>query len=971
MKKVLSVLLAVTLILGVLPVAAFAGNGPASGEGYIGFMLPEYNYSPDYPYMQIVYEGGILGDEIEGASYDLGTNTLTLDGYNLPMSLSVVSMGDDFKIKLIGENSLDNIRFADLTGNGCSAYFIGDGSLTVNEERNADFAMHIDACGQSRPTIKFSNEVNVTLYCGEDEFGGIVKAEKVLDSDENPEPPVFVFENGQQVEVQKQDTQIFDGEIEGYEIRKMDGGYMWFGMQVTNPDDPDGLYTYTSNGYYDEEAEEWIQTDYSIRKINEIIEGAYEYDNEYEGEQFATEEELFAAFPPVKETVQDERPATLNNRITVATHSSSARVYEDESNNRYAYAYSYNSEEGSSGYYVCEFEEIPELPGEYVVTPIDGMELDGLSYTDEDIGVYSFRDDGEPSSVGNLIDMETPEGVKYTATLIEDQSDPDNFHTDWHIHKFIYSSTFDMWFQDYSFNNGEGEIEINPQDFETSEWNAFTYEMVERQVEIKSYYDLYDFEAKICEDNEGNRCAINRYADLSDEETVLYDFEDRDGVIIFTENTSLDKANFTVVDDAHVAEGVHDYSILGRSLTVAPGEDNWVAFVNIVDNEGNRYTPEDVIEIKVGEKKFFWCETDFENNASHGVTPYVGFSENDEHIWTLTPAGFKVTGGTGEELGYEGIDSFGIEVDTTGMKVATEAPLKCWLYEFDGLFPGMDGFDWNALTKTNEFTFKFAVAPNEGWNTFVDGHNEYIKDGVSYKGLKKVGSYYYYFDANGKMLTGWQNIKRGDGKTYKHYFNTNGTMALGWQSIKNSKGVAYKYYFGTNGCMVTGWQSIKNSKGVAYKYYFHTNGVMLTGWQTIGGKKYYLGTNGVMVTGWQKIKNAKGVAYQYYFGTNGVMATGWQTIKNAKGVAYKYYFNPSNGVMPTGWQKIKNAKGVAYQYYFASNGVMATGWQKIKASNGKTYWYYFGTNGVMVANKSLKIGSKTYKFNKSGVCTNR
>ena len=229
-----------------------------------------------------------------------------------------------------------------------------------------------------------------------------------------------------------------------------------------------------------------------------------------------------------------------------------------------------------------------------------------------------------------------------------------------------------------------------------------------------------------------------------------------------------------------------------------------------------------------------------------------------------------------------------------------------------------------------------------------------------------------YFGSDGVMQTGWQKIKRNDGKIYYHYFGTDGAMRTGWQKITNSKGKTYTYYFGTNGCMVTGWQTIKNSKDVAYKYYFYTNGVMLTGWQTINNRngvpfKYYFGANGVMRTGWQSIKNSKGVAYRYYFGDNGYMRTGWQSIKNSKGVAYKYYFH-TNGVMLTGLQSIKNSKGVAYKYLFHTNGVMLTGWQTIKNSSGVAYKYYFRpSNGAMVTNyAAYKIGSGFYCFDKYG-----
>ena len=235
--------------------------------------------------------------------------------------------------------------------------------------------------------------------------------------------------------------------------------------------------------------------------------------------------------------------------------------------------------------------------------------------------------------------------------------------------------------------------------------------------------------------------------------------------------------------------------------------------------------------------------------------------------------------------------------------------------------------------------------------------------------VKENGKYYYY--VNGVMQKGWRDIRRGDGKTYKHYFDSNGVMASGWKSINNSNGVPYKYYFASNGCMRTGWQSIKNSKGVAYKYYFGDNGYMRTGWQSIKNSKgvaykYYFHTNGVMLTNWQWIANSKGVKYKYYFGTNGYMRTGWQNITASNGKTYRFYFG-ANGFMRTGWQWIANSKGVKYRYYFGTNGIMRTGWKWIANSKGVAYKYYFFSNGVNAINRSVKIGAKTYKFNRYGV----
>ncbi len=251
----------------------------------------------------------------------------------------------------------------------------------------------------------------------------------------------------------------------------------------------------------------------------------------------------------------------------------------------------------------------------------------------------------------------------------------------------------------------------------------------------------------------------------------------------------------------------------------------------------------------------------------------------------------------------------------------------------------------------HNFVFSKTVAPmadENGYDLYICSHcgeekKENYKKLVGW-GYDKAGNR-YYAKKDGTFLKGWQTI---NGKRY--YFNRFGIMTKKWAKLTNSKGNAYYYYFGDNGVMRTGWQSIKNSKGVSYKYYFNQYGIMLTGWQNI--------------------KNSKGATYKYYFGTNGYMRTGWQSIKNSKGVAYKYYFH-SNGVMLTSWQWIANSKGVKYRYYFGDNGYMRTGWQKIKNAKGVEYWYYFYSNGVNAINRNVKIGNKTYKFNKYGVCTNR
>ena len=148
----------------------------------------------------------------------------------------------------------------------------------------------------------------------------------------------------------------------------------------------------------------------------------------------------------------------------------------------------------------------------------------------------------------------------------------------------------------------------------------------------------------------------------------------------------------------------------------------------------------------------------------------------------------------------------------------------------------------------------------------------------------------YYFDSNGRTMSGWQEI---DGKTY--LFNYKGVMQTGWQKTDGKW-----YYLNTSGAMQTGWQKVDGKW-----YYLNTSGAMQTGWRKIEGKWYYLNTSGAMQTGWQKVDGK-----WYYLNTSGAMQTGWQKING------KWYYLNTSGVMQTGWQKINGKR-----YYFNASGV--------------------------------------------------
>ena len=111
-----------------------AGEYAWSGEGseeYVRLLLPGDN---DYTYLEIgtVWEkfGDVLGSA-PGATYDLATNTLTLENFTCEV-LDVNLMGNGFKLNIIGTNRIGTVSIWGAMYGG-SLTITGTGTLYVNE----------------------------------------------------------------------------------------------------------------------------------------------------------------------------------------------------------------------------------------------------------------------------------------------------------------------------------------------------------------------------------------------------------------------------------------------------------------------------------------------------------------------------------------------------------------------------------------------------------------------------------------------------------------------------------------------------------------------------------------------------------------------------------------------------------------------------------------------------------------------
>ena len=271
----------------------------------------------------------------------------------------------------------------------------------------------------------------------------------------------------------------------------------------------------------------------------------------------------------------------------------------------------------------------------------------------------------------------------------------------------------------------------------------------------------------------------------------------------------------------------------------------------------------------------------------------------------------------------------------------------------------------------------------QGWVSGDDGTRYYI-DNTFLVGEKKIDGYWYYFNSDGIMATGW-TVQ--DGKPDKqYYYDADGKVHYGWLTQDDKTyyfhpvtGVMLKqcerkidnayYYFNADGVMATGW-TVQEGRPDR-QYYYDADGKIHYGWLTLDGKTYYFHpVTGVM----QKQCERKIDNKYYYFNADGVMATGWTVQEGRPDKRYYYdadgsmcygekkidghwyYFHPVTGVMMTGWVKHHN-----HTYYYNADGSMYYGEKKF---NG--HWYYFRDVTGIMATGWAKHHGHTYFYNDDG-----
>ena len=388
-RKLLAGLLTLCMAVG-MAVPAFAANGPSFGD-YSSAYLRLGNSEDGY---QTLFANSGQIDDVSGAVYDKASNTVTLTNYNNPTNILVANeMGDDLKLKLVGDNHISSLVVYGF-GWGGNLEIIGDGSLTINENKTSSAAIAFMAEG-TQGSLKVGSEATVTAYKMPDAPHMATYSAQFISTTSKSIPFTGNFEtklaltadSGVELEYEQTETVITEAP---YESRT------W---QVATKGNDGRLY-----GVYFFEADETIgsqgQTDIAeLVKVNDLPSGNEYLALEVKIIQGSTEWPAEYTKDADGKTIEAkiDRPKTMK-----VLKKGEETFYWGTGNIKY-------DEEGEGTPYYTLYKAIDkvELPDTYsdaryetnVVTPVDGMEditadqegyPEGYKTVIEKTGMYSY-----------------------------------------------------------------------------------------------------------------------------------------------------------------------------------------------------------------------------------------------------------------------------------------------------------------------------------------------------------------------------------------------------------------------------------------------------------------------------------------------------------------------------------------------------------------------------------------------------
>ncbi len=385
MKKVISLILAAAILLGIGCLSAFAVNVMEPTNGYWdGFTIVGgariVLEDVDGEHMVAEYDDGkmnIYNGAVEGAAYDSEMNTLTLKDFDRPdCSLDLLFMGDDFKLRIEGECALKDISVLSYSSkHSVSLGITGTGTLKLNEDKSTSSAVYIYNSGVGHAAkLSIADSVTVHAYTQDKEdariFGvystGFDTAAEAVTAGGEPIEGV----TGEKIDGGPQQDMV-------YAALPQDGEHNTYKYEVKSKSDPDGVYM--ANKQKDGEGN--VKSCYVTRLIYIPECGMYGQDNSF-GNDVGL---LSGKSIPIDEFnrdyyfVNDTEYFILNGWVIFGEYN----LYLDNDGKKYA---SYNAV-----YAVDESKTINNGKNTYYLTAAaEGVNTDDLTESTHDYGYESW-----------------------------------------------------------------------------------------------------------------------------------------------------------------------------------------------------------------------------------------------------------------------------------------------------------------------------------------------------------------------------------------------------------------------------------------------------------------------------------------------------------------------------------------------------------------------------------------------------
>lgn len=184
----------------------------------------------------------------------------------------------------------------------------------------------------------------------------------------------------------------------------------------------------------------------------------------------------------------------------------------------------------------------------------------------------------------------------------------------------------------------------------------------------------------------------------------------------------------------------------------------------------------------------------------------------------------------------------------------------------------------------------------EGWYVNEDGSHSYYIDNKMATGMHEIEGEKYFFDDQGIMHEGFLHLNEelyffnNDGVMQTGFvqMETEAFKAV-LADVENdwiTSEIKATYYFDADGKAVSGWQTLDGNK-----YFFEEDCKMVVGWKQIGEDYYYFREDGTMITGEAKLDSSR----EAFFDEDGRYEYCLKTERPEQSLVGKAKFTDSHG----------------------------------------------------------------------------